>query len=172
MSQTLNSIVIDVVGQYGAAAQHLVDAYRIGTERTISGLGGRYAKLLQRSKLPLVTDELKTAFIDTEQRMSGLAIEAIARAAERTHNAVDRVTGRAVEGIETFAEKTAWAEDLMVVNAVRTINMPAAKLSLEIANRANSVTARLLERVETFGESKANGTKAPAKRARRASRKA
>jgi hypothetical protein len=176
MSQTLNSIVIDVVGQYGEAAKHLVDAYRIGTERTISGLGGGYAKLLRGSRLPLVTDELKTAFIDTEQRMAGLAIAAIARAAERTNNVVDRVTGRAVEGLESFAEKTAWADGMMVVGAVRAINMPAAKLSLEIANRASSATAHLSDRIATIGNRKTpvsakQGTRAAAKRARRASRK-
>ena len=177
MSQTLNSIAIDVVNQYGEAANHLVDAYRIGTARTISGIGAGYARLIERRSLPLMTDELKTALINTEKRMSNLAVGAVNRAAERTHTAVERVTNRAVEGIEAFGHRTAWADEMFVVEAVRTINMPAAKLSLGIANRANKATARLSERVATIGNRTAKagatqGVKAAAKRTRRAVRKA
>jgi len=177
MSQTLNAIAIDVVSQYGEAAKHLVNAYRIGTERTIGGIGAGYARLIERRSLPLVTDELKTALIDTEKRMSNLAVDAVNRAAERTQAAVERVTDRVVEGIQAFGHRTAWAGEMFVVEAVRTINMPAAKLSLGIANRANQATARLSERVATLGKRGPNagathGAKAAAKRSRRAVRKA
>jgi len=177
MSQTLNSIAIDVVSQYGEAAKHLVDAYRIGSERTISGIGAGYPRLVEGRSLPLVTDELKTALVDTEKRMSNLAVGAINRAAERTQAVVERVMHRAVEGMEAFGHRTAWANEMFVVEAVRTINMPAAKFSLGIANRANQATALLSERVATFGKrmpkaGATQGVKAAAKRARRAVRKA
>jgi len=177
MSQTLHSIAIDVVNQYGEAAKHLVDAYRIGTERTIGGIGAGYARLIERRSLPLLTDELKTALIDTEKRMSNLAVDAVNRAAERAQGAVDGVAHRAVEGLAAFGHRTAWADDMFVVETVRKINMPAAKLSLRIANRANRATARLSERVASFGKRTAKvGTthrvKAATKRARRAVHKA
>jgi hypothetical protein len=176
MSTTLNSIAIDVVGQYSEAAKHLVNAYRVGSERAINGLGGRYEQLLEDRKLPLVTEELKAAFIDSQQRVSGFMLNAVSRTSERAEEAVDQLSSRAVKGMEAFGEKTAWASEMMVVNAARTINLPAAKLSLGIANRVNKATAFLSERVSTVGTAKpatraASTVKAAAKRARRVARK-
>jgi len=176
MSTTLNAIAIDVVGQCGQAAKHVVNAYRVGSERTITGLGGRYAQLLNARKLPLVTDELKTALIDSERRVSGLAIDAIAQASQRAQQAVERITNRTVEGMEVFNAKTAWADELMVVGAVRKIYMPVANLSLGIATRANQASAQLAQRVTSIGKKAkagtARGVKAQPKRARRTPRKA
>ena len=177
MSITLNSIAIDVVGQYSEAAKHLVHAYRVGSQRAINGFGGRYEQLLEGRKLPLVTDELKAAFIESQQRVSGLVLDAVTRTSESAENVVDRVSSRAVEGMEAFGEKTAWASDFLLVNAARKINLPAAKLSLGIASRVNKVSGRLSERVSRIGAVKATASQAPAgkataKRARRAARKA
>jgi hypothetical protein len=183
----LNSIAIDVVGQYSEAAKHLVNAYRVGSQRAINGLGGRYEHLLESRRLPLVTEELKSAFIVSQQRLSGLVLDAITRTTDRAEEAVDQLSSRAVNGMEAFGEKTAWASEMFVVNAARTINLPAAKLSLGIANRVNSATARLSARVSTLGAAKpmaraasaakpmaraASAVKTAAKRARRVARKA
>ena len=146
MSTTLNSIAIDVVGQYSEAAKHLVNAYRVGSERAINGLGGRYEHLLESRKLPLITEELKSAFIVSQQRLSGLVLDAITRTTDRAEEAVDQLSSRAVNGMEAFGAKTAWASDMFVVNAARTINLPVAKLSLGIANRVNQASGRLSAR--------------------------
>ena len=177
MSTTLNSIAIDVVGQYSEAAKHLVNAYRVGSERAINGLGGRYEHLLESRKLPLVTEELKSAFIVSQQRLSGLVLDAITRTTDRAEEAVDQLSNRAVNGMEAFGAKTAWASDMFVVNAARTINLPVAKLSLGIANRVNQASGRLSARVSKVATAKpvaraASAVKAAAKRARRVARKA
>jgi hypothetical protein len=127
-------IAIDVVGQYSEAAKHLVNAYRVGSQRAINGLGGRYEHLLESRRLPLVTEELKSAFIVSQQRLSGLVLDAITRTTDRAEEAVDQLEPRCQQD-GSFGEKTAWASEMFVVNAARTINLPAAKLSLGIANR-------------------------------------
>ncbi|HEX6703440.1 MAG TPA: hypothetical protein VF169_01665 [Albitalea sp.] len=172
MSTTLNSIAIDVVGQYGEAAKHLVQAYRTGTERAVTGLGGRYEKLLESRSLPLVTDSVKAGIIGAEQRLSGLVVDTVGRVSDGAGNAVDRVSSRAIEGMQAFGEKTAWANDLMVVNALRTINLPAAKLSLEIATQINKATRSLSERIAGVPAAPAPKAKSAAKRVRRTARKA
>lgn len=169
---TLNAIAIDVVGQYAEAARHLVEAYRIGTQRTITGLGGGYARFVEAGQLPLISDELKTSLIEGEQRIVGLAVDAIDRASEQAQKVVAGVSTRAVESMEAFDEKTAWADEMMVVGAVRKLNLPAAKLSLKVATRANEASARLSERVASFGNGTAKAAAAkPAPAAKRATRR-
>jgi hypothetical protein len=175
MSTTLNSIAIDVVGQYGEAARHLVQACRTGTERAVTGLGGRYEKLLESRSLPLVTDSLKAGIIGAEQRLSGYVVDAVARVSDGADNAVERVSSRTIEGMQAFGAKTAWANDLMVVSALRTINLPAAKLSLEIASQVNKATRSLSERIAGVTAApapKARPAKTAARRVRRTARKA
>lgn len=142
---TLNSIAIDVVGHYSEAAKHLINAYSTGTERAF-------------------------AFVGSEQRLAGFVVDAVTQVSGRASSAVDHVSTRAVEGMEAFGAKTAWASDLMVVNALRSINLPAAKLSLEIANKLNQASRRLSERVASVEAQPAAARKAP--RARRSARKA
>jgi hypothetical protein len=147
MSATLNSIAIDVVGQYGEAAKHLVNAYRSGTERAVTGLGARYEKVLEQRVPAIVSDELKAGIIDREQRIVGFVVDAVGRVSDRASSAVELVSSRTIEGMEAFAEKTAWANDLIAVDALRAVNMPAAKLSLQIATRVNATSRLLSERI-------------------------
>ena len=51
---TLNAIATHVVGHYGNAAKSLVAVYRTGSKRALAASGSRYAKLVERTRLPLV----------------------------------------------------------------------------------------------------------------------
>lgn len=125
MSPTLNSIAIDVVGQYTQAAHHLVDTCRAGAE---GRLGGRAAEL-------------------------------VVRASDRADDVIDRAANRATEGLEALGASSAWASDLMVVSALRRINLPAARLSLELASQVNSASSRLAKRVAGVkSQARASGT--------------
>jgi uncharacterized protein YaiL (DUF2058 family) len=170
---TLNAIAIDVVGHYGQTAKNLVATYRTTTERAVNALGARYEQLVEGKALPWLKSEIKANLVDSEQRVSRLIVDSVARIAERANGTVDRVSGRTVQGIEAFGEQTAWASDLMVVNAMRKINLPVAKLSLGIAGRVDSASRRLSQRVAGKAAVKTNKTaKATVKRARRATRAA
>ncbi len=107
----------------------------------------------------------------TQQRVARRVVDSTTRFVERANSAVDRISGRTVEGIEAFGEQTAWANDMFVVGAFRKINLPAARLSLEIAGRVDEASRRLSRRLA--GTQVTRPTKSPkraVKRGRRATR--
>jgi hypothetical protein len=171
-STTVNSIAIDVVDQSRDTAKNLLNAYlastRLGTRRLDAG----YAKLAA-SRL-VSTPNLKSALLDSERRVTGVLVNATERASDRAIQAVDRVAGLMVEGLEAFAGKTAWADELMAVEALRTVQLPVARLSLGIATKLNDACRELVRRVVHSKTVKvtAQAPKTPLKRARRAARKA
>jgi hypothetical protein len=172
----INSIAIDVLGQYNDAAKHLVSAYRVGTRRTVAGVGERYERLLNGRSL--VSDGTKERLIGAEQQLGNFVVGAVSRVSERADSALDLVASRAVAGIEFFGAKTAWTNDSAIFNALRTLNLPAAKLSLQLATKLADASRRLSERVAGEAEvaapvAKATKTvKRAAKRTRRVVRKA
>lgn len=166
---TLNAIATDVVGHYGSAAKSLVAAYRTASERALAASGTRYAKLVER--LPLVGDEGKARIVAAERRVAAAVGEGVARIADGYDRGIEVVSGQALKGLEAFAERTEWTKDMFVVEAVRRINLPAAKLSLEIASRIDDAASSLNARAEGAVEQPvAKATKA-AKRVRRAAKR-
>jgi hypothetical protein len=144
---TLKSIASDIVGHYSRAAQSVVAAYRTGSERALAISGQRYAQIVEKSKLPLMNDEGKARIVAAERRVAGVVGEGVSRIASGAERAIDAVTERTLKNIESFAERTAWAKDMIVVNAVRQINLPAAKLQLKIASRIDDAAKQLSARV-------------------------
>jgi len=170
-SANLNTIAIDVVGHYGQTAKNLLATYRVGTERAVSAFSSGYERLVEKQPLPWIDGDVKANLVGTQQRVVRLVVDSVARIAGRASSAVDSVSGRTVQGIEAFSEQTAWAHDLMVVNAIRKINLPVAKLSLRIADRVDSASQRLSQRVAGSTLAKAKkSAKVAVKRVRRAAR--
>ena len=168
---TLNSIAIDVVGHYGNAAKSLVTAYRTASARALAVSGSRYAKFVDGISLPLVGDEGKARIVAAERRVAEVVGEGVERTAQGYDRAIELVSGQAVKGLENFAQRTAWAKNMFVVDTVRRINLPAAKLSLEIASRLDDAASALSARAEGPAEKpvvKATAKKRTAKRVRRA----
>jgi hypothetical protein len=167
---TLNAIAIDVVGLYGQTAKNIVATYRAGTQRAAKELGARYGRLVDRQSF---SGDIKANLVGSQQRLSRLVVESVERIATRATGAVDIVSSSATQGIVAFGRQTAWANDMMVVGAIRRINLPVARLSLQIAGRVNDASQRLSRRVATSVTTKARTTaKAAVKRARRAVRSA
>lgn len=171
-SANLNTIAIDVVGHYGSAAKNLLATYRAGTERAFGALSAGYEQLVERQPLPWIDSQIKASLLGTQQRVARLVVDSVSRAAERAAKAVDTVSGRTVQGIEAFDRQTAWAHDMMVVGAIRKINLPVARLSLQIAGRVDDASRRLSRRVAGKAGQAVRSAKTAAKRARRATRKA
>ncbi len=148
---TLNAIATDVVGHYGNTAKSLVAAYRTASRRALAASGSRYAKLVERLPQRFVGDEAKARMVAAERRVATAVGNGAERIAEGYDRAIEAVSGQTLKGIEAFAERTDWAKDMFVVETVRRINMPAAKLSLEIASRideaARALNARAKETV-------------------------
>jgi hypothetical protein len=166
---TLNSIATDVVGRYGNAAKNLVAAYRTVSERALAANGSRYAKLVER--LPLVGEESKARIVAAERRVATIVGEGVERIADGYDRGIELVSGQMVKGLEAIAERTEWTKDMFVVETARRINMPAAKLSLEIASRIDEAASTLSARAE--GAAVEPAVKKPvAKRVRRATKRA
>jgi hypothetical protein len=166
---TLNAIATDVVGHYGSAAKSLVAAYRTASERALAANGRRTAKLVER--LPLVGDEGKARILAAERRVATVAAEGVERIAQGYDSGIDIVFGQALKGLEAVAERTQWTKDNAIVDTVRRINLPMAKLSLEIASRIDEAASTLSARAEGAVDqpvAKPAAKKQPAKRARRA----
>nr|HET7860323.1 hypothetical protein [Caldimonas sp.] len=165
---TINAITTDVVGHYGSAAKSLVAAYRTASERALAASGGRYARLVER--LPLVGDEGKARMVAAERRVAQVVGEGVARIADGYDRGIEVVSGQLVKGLEAIAERTAWTKDMFVVETARRIQMPAAKLSLEIASRIDEAASTLSARAEGT-KPVAKAVKQPVKRARRAAKR-
>ena len=172
-SNNLNTIAIDVVGHYGRTAKNLLATYRAGTERAVGALSSGYERLVEKQPLPWIKSDIKANLVGTQKRVARLVVDSVARIAGRAASAVDSVSDRTVQGIEAFDQQTKWAHNLMVVGAIRKINLPVAKLSLQIAGRVDDASRRLSQRVAGSAQPKAaKAVKTTVKRTRRAARAA
>jgi len=170
---SLNTIAIDVVGHYGQTAKNLLATYRAGTERAVGAISTGYKRLVDKQPLPWIHGEVKANLVGTQQRVARLVVDSVTRIAERADSTVDSVSGRTVQGIEAFGRRTEWAQDMMVVGAIRKINLPVARLSLQIAGRVDDASRRLSQRVAGKPVVRtAKSTKTTVKRAKRAVRAA
>ena len=169
-SLTLHGIAADVVGHYGNAAKSLVTAYRAGSARALAAGGSRYAELVDRIPAQLVGGEAKARIVAAERRMAAALGEGVKRSAQGYDRAIELVSGQAAKGIEAFAQRTDWAKDMFVVGAVRRFNLPAAKLSLELATRIDDAAQALSARADGSARpaTKATAKKRTARRVRRA----
>ena len=167
----LNTIAIDVVSHYGQTAKNLFAAYRAGTERAVNAFSDRYEQLVEKQPLPWINSEIKAGLVASQRRVARRVVDSTTRLTKIANSAVDRISGRTVKGIEAFSEQTAWANDTFVVGAFRKINLPAAKLSLQIAGGVDEASRRLSRRMAVTAVAKPTRTmKKAVKRVRRATR--
>ena len=170
---TLNAIVTDVVGHYGHAAKSLVAASRTASKRALAASGRGYAKLVERTPLPVVGDKSKARIVAAERRVAAVVGDGVVRIAQGCDRGIELVSGQTLKGIEAFARRTDWAKNMFVVGAVRRVNLHAAKLSLKIASRIDDLASELNARAKGTVEQPVAKTavrkaRAAAKRVRRA----
>lgn len=188
MSQTtLNAVAIDVVGQYGLAGKHLVNAYRLGTQRVVAQINERYTSMIESPSLPMVDVSIRSSILAAHQQLTGFFVGGVVRATEQADLAIDRMTDSAAQGIKRLGGVGERLEAIVgqpVVETVTKVNMPAAKLSLQIAGQVVEGTKRLVERVtvveaavdeavdDAFAETVAAATGEAKARSKRAAAKA
>ena len=149
-TQTLSSVATHVVGKYGQIGKLIVGTYRAGAQRFVSGANTRYAAFLNSRSLPLVNEAVKASLIDVQQQFAGLVEGGITSGSNRAEQAIDFLAGGVNNGIQRIAataERVETAFDTTAITTVGSLTMPAAQVSLEIANRAVEGTKRLSARV-------------------------
>lgn len=149
-TQTLSSVATHVVGQYSQVGKLIVGAYRAGAQRIVSGANTRYAAFLNTRSLPLVNEAVKASLIDVQQQFAGLVEGGIASGSNRAEQAIELLAGGINGGIQRIAatsERVETAFGSTAITTVGSLTMPAAQVSLEIANRAVEGTKRLSARV-------------------------
>ena len=149
-TQTLSSVASNVVGQYTQVGKLIVGTYRASAQRLVSGANTRYADFLNSSTLPLMDEAVKASLIDVQQQIAGLVEGGITTGTDRADQVIDFVAGGVNGGIQRIAataERVATAFDTNAITAVGSLTMPAAQVSLALANRAVEGTKRLSERV-------------------------
>ena len=149
-TQTLSSVATHVVGQYSQVGKLIVRTYRAGAQRFVSGANTRYAAFLNSRSLPLVNEAVRDSLIDVQQQFAGLVEGGITTDSNRAEQAIDLLAGGINGGIKRIAattERVETAFDTTALTTVGSLTMPAAQVSLEIANRAVEGTKRLSARV-------------------------
>ena len=166
-TQTLSSVASNVVGQYSQVGKLIVGTYRAGAQRFVSGANTRYAEFLNSRSLPLMNEAVKASLIDVQQQIAGLVEGRITSGCYRAEQVIDFVAGGVNGGIQRIAATAGRVEtafDTSAITTVGSLTMPAAQVSLAIANRAVEGTKRLSGRV-IGDQAEAVEVAAPAKRA-------
>lgn len=172
-TNTLNSVAIDVVGQYNLAGKYLVNAYRAGAERLTTQIGERYVAMIKSPSLPMVGTSVRNSLIAANEQFTGLVVAGVTRAAAQAELAIDRISDSTAQGIKSLGSVGQRVEAVVgtpVVDTLSKFNMPAAKLSLQFAGSVVEGTKRLADRVAAVEEIVVAEVKAPAKAAKRASK--
>jgi hypothetical protein len=141
----INSTTVNVLGQYNEAAKQLIAAYRFGSARVITGAGERYAQFVEGRSF--VGGDVKAKLIGAEQKVGQFVAGAVSRISDGADALVDGIAQRAASGVERFDELTAWTHDKAIFNAFRKLNMPAAKASLQVAEKVADLSRKLSTRV-------------------------
>ena len=147
---TVSSIALDVLGQYQQAGQHLIRAYRGGSERLVQGLRAQSTKLIGASGPDKVAD---------------LTIRSLGAATDIAGRAMNRLAEGAAMGIERVGGTTDLLEaklDAAGMELVSALPRKAATASLQIAGKVSQLSQRLSVRLA--GEEEAVRVAKPARK--------
>jgi hypothetical protein len=154
-NQSLSAVALHVVDQYGTAGKTLNQAYRAGVERLVDGAKSRFASALQARSIPLVNDQIKTDLIAAQQVLAGFMLKGVEAAYARADQAIDTISARATSGIQAAANTVARVEaafEIKSLDTLRALNMPAATLVSQIADKAAEGAKAVEARIATVAE--------------------
>ena len=175
-TQTLSSVAMNVVDQYHTAGKQLVRAYRAGAERAVGAVNERFASVVNARTLPLINDQVKASVIEAQQQVAGIFALGLGMGANGADITIDQVSRRVSNGIERVTNASGRVESVIgqgALDKVGVLALPAAYLTLEIANVVAEGTKRLSLRLAGADEVAAPVKKAAKKAtARRTTRRA
>ena len=169
---TLQVIALDVVAKYNAAGKHLVGAWSTGTLRLVNGAAARTP-----AAPAFIGEKLGQQLNDANQAVNGFVVNAVQKNAEQTVKLMDLVADRATKNIDALAAAADRVQDqrgATLVKAWNSLQLPAAQISLRIADAIASGAEKLEARVAGTAASSEPVTTVRAKspRARTAGKKA
>jgi hypothetical protein len=165
-TQTLSSVATHLVGRYSQIGKLIVGTYRASAQRAVNDANKRYAAFLNSRSLPLVNEAVKASLIDVQQQITSLVEGGITRGSDRAEQTINLLAGGVSNGIQRVAataERVESAFDTTAITAVGSLTLPAAQVSLEIANRAVESTS-LSARTSWVPTPKWSATPAPSVR--------
>jgi len=149
-TQNLSSVAFDVVGQYNQAGKQLVRAYRVGSDRAVDAVNERFESVVNARPLSIVGDTVKANLIGAEKKLTGVVSRGVNLGANGADFTIDQVARVANVGIERMVEASNRVENVIGSTAVQRVNtlaLPAATMSLQIANFVAQSSKFLSERV-------------------------
>jgi len=174
-NSSLSNVAFHVVDQYGVVGKILAQAYRSGVERLVDTAKSRFASALQERSVPLVNDQIKSDLINAQQVLADFMLKRANAASDRAVQAIDAINARAANGIEAVAKTVSRFEtafEISNLEAVRTLNQPAATIVTQIADKIVEGAKAIEARVAAVAGTEVAVVATPAKPARRAVRKA
>ena len=172
---TSGAVAIETVSHYSLAGKHLVAAYRLGARRLVDQINGRYKGTVSERALPLVGDAVKASLLDAQRLWAGWIDSGIATASDRADQGLDWLAVGATKGIKRIDETRARIEAAFNTSAVQSVGklgLPAAQMSLTIAEKISDGAKRLADRMGASDETPLVAGPAVKSRAKRRARKA
>ena len=145
-TQTLGSVTVCAIGQYGELNKLIIGAYGQGAKRLLTQANARYAAFLESRELPLVTEKVKASLLAAQHEVAALVEQGIAGVDQRAGKAIDLIADGVTEGIkrlEATGERIDTAFDTRTIATANTVALPVAQVVLELANQAVEGSKRL-----------------------------
>ena len=131
--------------------------------------------MVDSPSLPLFDKSIRSSLVAANQQFANFIVGGVVRATEQVDVAIDRITEGTMVGIKRLGEvgqRIEAAVGAPVVDTITKLNMPAAQISLQIAERVAEGSRRLAERVAGVDEAVVAAAAEVKPRAKRASAKA
>jgi len=148
-NKNLSSVAASVIDSYGNTARNVIGVYRAGGERMIGFVDQRFEGVVHRGAAGL-RDGLRSNLVHTQQRWSGYCVKSLHYGSERATSAVDAAVDLAHKGVERIAanaERFDQATQLGALEAISRVAMPAAAVVSQFAERIESGSSKLMQRV-------------------------
>ena len=143
--KNLSSVAASVIDSYGNTARNMISVYRVGGERVVGFVDQRFEAVVGSG-----TAGLRGNLIDTQQRFSGVYVKGLHYGSERATRVVDAAVDLAHEGarrIAANAERFDQATQLGALEAISRAALPAAAALSQVAERIESGSSKLVQRV-------------------------
>ena len=148
-NSNLNAVAIDVVEQYNQAGKSLVQAYRAGSQRVLRTFNDGYATVVTE-RLPMVDGEIKSRWNDAQGQFASAVTNGVEQVAAQTEQLIDRFAEGATNGIQQLSSAQppfGAAVNAQAVEAVNSLNLQAAQLSLQVATQVAEGAKRLADQI-------------------------
>lgn len=148
-SKNLSTVANDLIASYGATAQNLIRAYRLGNERVIGFMDRRWEKALRKSADQLDA-EVRGNARSAQQKLSGYYSKGLAMTTDGAGVVVSKVVELAGKGVAQLAANAGRFEKRTGVSALNSLahaTVPAAEVVSKLASRIAYRSSQLADKL-------------------------